>query len=123
MERFWRIEANLYENLDLQKYPFDSHQLTVRIEDTNLTKQNLSYVADQRNSGLDSSIVIEGWSIAGWSQQVVDHYYSVYNQTYSQYVFSISINREPVHALEIFLPVFFLTFIALIGMFMYGKVS
>lgn len=122
-EKFWRIEANLYENLDLQNYPFDSHQLMIRIEDTTLTKQNLTYVPDPRNSGLDPSIVIVGWSVAGWSQQVVDHYYSVYNETYSQYVFSVTLNREIAHALEILIPVFFLTFIALIAMLMYGKVS
>ncbi len=123
VEKFWRIEANLYENLDLQNYPFDSHKLTIKIEDTDLTKQNLTYVADQRNSGLDSSIVIVGWSVAAWSQKVVDHNYQVYNQTYSQYVFSVTLDRESAHALEIFIPVFFLTFIALIALVMYGKVS
>ena len=123
VEKFWRIEANLYENLDLQNYPFDSHKLTIKIEDTNLTKQNLTYVADQRNSGLDSSIVIVGWSVAAWSQEVVDHNYQVYNQTYSQYVFSVTLDRESAHAFEIFIPVFFLTFIALIALLMYGKVS
>lgn len=123
VEKFWRIEANLYENLNLQSYPFDSHKLTIKIEDTSLTKQNLTYAVDQRNSGLDSSIVIVGWSEVGWSQEVVDHYYQAYNQTYSQYVFSVTLTREPANVLEIFIPVFFLTFIALIAMLMYGKVS
>lgn len=122
-EKFWRIEASLYENLNLQDYPFDSHTITIKIEDTNLTKQNLTYVADQKNSGLDSSIVIVGWSVTNWNQEVIDHYYQAYDQTYSQYVFSVTLSRKPTNAFEIFIPVFFLTFIALIAMLMYGKVS
>ena len=123
VEKFWRIEANLYENLNLQSYPFDSHKLAIKIEDTTLASQNLTYVADQKNSGLDPSIVIVGWSVAGWDQRVVNHYYQAYNQTYSQYVFSITLNRESAHPIEILIPVFFLILIALIALFMYGKVS
>ena len=122
-EKFWRIEANLYQNLNLQSYPFDSHELAIKIEDTTVAKQNLTYVPDRKNSGLDPSIVIVGWSVAGWDQRVVDHYYQAYNQTYSQYVFSITLNRESAHPIEILIPVFFLTLITLIALLMYGKVS
>lgn len=122
-EKFWRIEANLYENLDLHSYPFDSHTLTIRIEDTTRTKENLTYAPDPSNSGLDPSIIIVGWGISGWNQSVQDHYYGVYKQTYSQYVFSIVLDRKSTSAMEIFLPVFFLAFIAMISMLMYGKTS
>jgi hypothetical protein len=122
-EKFWRIEANLYNNLDFRDYPFDSHALTIRIEDTSLTKSNLTYESDQKNSGLDPSIVVVGWNIEGWAQSVVDHYYQAYNETYSQYVFTVTLDRGYFSAIEMFLPVFFLTFIALIAMLMYGQTS
>jgi hypothetical protein len=64
-----------------------------------------------------------GWTVTGWNQEVVDHYYRVYNQTYSQYVFSVTLDRERTSAFEIFIPVFFLAFIALVAMLMYGKIS
>jgi hypothetical protein len=121
--RFWRIQANLYDNLDLQNYPFDSHTLSIRIEDTTLTTQNLTYQVDPDGSGLDPSIVVVGWAIAGWNQTVINHYYQVYNETYSQYVFSVNLEREPAFGFEVFIPVFFLAFISLIGMLMYGKTS
>ena len=121
--KFWRIQANLYDNLDLQNYPFDSHTLSIRIEDTTLTTQNLTYQVDPTGSGLDQSIVVVGWAIAGWNQTVINHYYQVYNQTYSQYVFSVNLEREPAFGFEVFIPVFFLAFISLIGMLMYGKTS
>ena len=123
MEKSWRIEANLYSNVDLQDYPFDRHTLAMRIEDTQLTEQNLTYQPDRAGSGLDPSIVVVGWMITGWNQSVTNHYYSVYNETYSQYTFSVSLEREPAFGFEIFIPVFFLSFIALIAMLMYGKTS
>jgi hypothetical protein len=120
---FWRIQASLYGNLNLQDYPFDSQVLSIRIEDTTLTEQNLTYQVDPNGSGLDPSIVVVGWTIAGWNQTVISHYYDVYNETYSQYVFSVNLERAPTFGFEVFIPVFFLTFISLIGMLMYGKTS
>jgi len=122
-EKVWRVQADLYENLDLHQYPFDSHALTIQIESQSLTKENLTYLPDPRYSGIDSTIVVVGWSISGWSQSVVDHYYQVYNQTYSRYIFSLNLSREPTSAIQLFIPVILLTFIALLAMFMYGDVS
>ncbi len=122
-ERFWRIQANLYENLDLHKYPFDSHNLLIQIEDQSLTKQNLTYQPDPNYSALAPSIVVVGWSVTGWSQSVVDDYYQVYNETYSRYTFSLTLEREPTSAVAIFIPVLLLTIIALMATLMYGDVS
>ena len=122
-ERVWRIEANLYENLDLHQYPFDSHSLLIQIEDQSITSQNLTYQPDLAHSGLDPSIVVVGWMVTGWSQSVVNHYYQAYNETYSRYIFSLSLYREPTSAIAIFIPVLLLTFIALMATLMYGDVS
>jgi hypothetical protein len=121
-QKFYRILANLYENLDLRNYPFDSHKLTIKMEDTSLTKENLVYQPDLSNSGLDSSIVIVGWKVSGWSSRVVDHYYQPYNQTYSRYIFTITLDRPGyTTAANTFLPVFFLVFVSLISMLLVGK--
>jgi len=122
-EKLWRIQASLYENMDLHQYPFDSHALLIQIEDQSLTKQSLAYQPDPSNSGVDPSVVVVGWSVTGWSQSVVDHHYQVYNETYSRYIFSLNLNREPTSAVEIFIPVLLLTFIALMATLMYGDVS
>jgi len=72
---------------DLRHYPFDSHSLAIQIEDTSLTSGSITYEPDPSNSGLDPSIAIVGWTLAGWTQTVVNQYYKVYNETYTQYVF------------------------------------
>ena len=42
----YRVKANLSTNLDLRKYPFDSHQLAVAIEDKNLGAREMVYEND-----------------------------------------------------------------------------
>jgi len=122
-EKFWRVQGSFYENLDLHKYPFDSHTLSIEVEDQVLTTQYLNYEPDPTYSGIDPSIVVVGWSVSGWSQSVVGHYYQVYNQTYSRYIFSLNLDREPTSAVAIFIPVLLLTFIALMATLMYGDSS
>lgn len=120
--KFYRIEGTFFENLDLQKYPFDSHNLKIEIEDTTLTNQYLVYKSDPSNSGLDPRVIIVGWNVAGWNASVVDHFYPPYNQTYSRYVFSVTLNRPGLTSgLNMFLPVFFVVFIALISMLLVGS--
>jgi hypothetical protein len=120
--KFYRIEGTFFENLDLQKYPFDSHNLKIEIEDTTLTTQNLVYTPDPSNSGLDPRVIIVGWDVVGWNASVVDHFYPPYNQTYSRYIFSVTLNRPGLTSgLNMFLPVFFVVFIALISMLLVGS--
>lgn len=121
-ERFYRIQANLHENIDLQNYPFDSHTLTIEIEDTSLTKGNLTYQPDPDNTGLDPSIHIVGWTVSAWASTVIDHYYQPYRQTYSRYIFSLTLARpDYTSAIDTFLPVVFLVFVSLISMLLVGK--
>lgn len=120
--KFYRIEGTFFENLDLQKYPFDSHNLKIEIEDTTLTNHYLVYQPDQSNSGLDSRVIIVGWNVAGWNASVVDHFYPPYNQTYSRYIFSVTLNKPGLTSgLNMFLPVFFVVFISLISMLLVGS--
>jgi hypothetical protein len=120
-ERFYRIQGSFYENLDLRSYPFDSHVLKIEIEDENLPVQQLVYQPDPGNSGLDPRVIVVGWNISGWNASVVDHYYPPYNQTYSRYVFSVMIDRPGFESgLNMFLPVFFVVFIALASMLLVG---
>ncbi len=121
-ERFYRIQADLLENIDLRNYPFDSHTINIEIEDTSLTKENLTYQPDPDNTGLDSSVHIVGWTVSSWSSTVIDHYYPPYHQTYSRYVFSITLARPGyTSGFDTFLPVFFLVFISLISMLLVDK--
>jgi hypothetical protein len=108
-EKFYRIQASLQNPVDFRKFPFDSHNLTIEIEDKVQTKQFLQYHADGSQSGLEPSIQFVGWRILGWDARVEDHEYPVYGETFSKYVFTIGLEREAVSSLlKIFAPVFFI---------------
>jgi hypothetical protein len=108
-EKFYRIQANLQNPVDLQKFPFDSHNLTIEIEDKIQPKEILEYRFDNKQSGIDPSIQFVGWKLKGWDARVEDHDYPPYDETFSKYVFSIELEREALSSLiKIFAPVFFI---------------
>jgi len=70
-EKFYRIQANLSQNLDLRRYPFDEHLLTIEIEDKRRTVDELVYVVDEQNCGVDPGVIVVGWRLAGWEAKVL----------------------------------------------------
>lgn len=116
-EKFYRIQAALSQNIDLRNYPFDSHALSIELEDKNKDSTELAYVADKKNSGIDSYVTIVGWGLGGWNANVAEHYYPEYNETFSRFVFNINIERIGLSAiLKLFLPVFFIVFVGLLAL-------
>jgi hypothetical protein len=105
-EKFYRIQANLNNPVDLRNFPFDSQQLQIVLEDKSRPVEELTYVPVRDESGIDESIFFTGFSINGWGAKVVEHVYPVYDETYSQYVFFIDISRIAFNSfLKTFLPV------------------
>lgn len=113
-EKFYRIQANLNNQVDLKKFPFDSQQLQIVIEDKEKTIEELVFIANKEQSGIDDSISFTGWKLSGWDAAVRNHRYSIYNETYSQYVYNINIERIAWNSfLKTFLPVIFIVLIVL----------
>ncbi|MCS7240422.1 MAG: hypothetical protein NZ651_04180 [Candidatus Bipolaricaulota bacterium] len=105
-EKFFRIQANLSQNLDLRRYPFDKHVLTIEIEDKRRTAEELIYVVDEKACGVDPSVIVVGWRLAGWEAHVVTHAYEIYGETYSRFVFGLQIQRVTLNAvIKSFLPI------------------
>jgi hypothetical protein len=92
--RAYRVSASLITNLDVRDYPFDEHDLIIEMEDKLNNTDKLRYVVDEKASGVDSSAVVSGWQIKGtpgWKAEVVDHYYPIYDSSYSRYRFYVTI--------------------------------
>ena len=121
-EKFYRIQASLFDDIDLRKYPFDRHVLTIELEDKLLTKEKMVYEFDEGNSGVDPSVSVVGWQFDGWGAGVADHYYAAYDETYSRFVFKIDISRVVMTAvLKSFLPVFFMVLIAMLSLILQSE--
>ncbi len=114
--KFYRIQANLHSPIDLKQFPFDTQHLTIILEDTNSTIEALRYIPREQESGIDSSILFPGWNIAGWSAAAREHYYGVYNETYSQYQFTVDASRIGFSSfMKTFLPVLFIALVVLLS--------
>ncbi len=113
-EKFYRIQANLNSQIDLKKFPFDSQELQIILEDKTKTTEDLIYIINESQSGIDDSIAFSGWNLDGWHANVTEHDYSIYDETYSQYTFNIDISRIFFNSfLKTFLPVIFTLLIIL----------
>lgn len=90
----YRVRADLLTELDLRHYPFDSHELPVKIEDKQLTTDKLVFVPDEKLSGIDENVVVSGWQLSPvWYEEVVDHDYTIFGESYSRYRFYVTIHH------------------------------
>ncbi len=93
----YQIRADLNENLNLQRYPFDTQYLRIRIESDTATTNQEVYVADPTLSALDPELKLAGWEVErNFTTDVVSYHYAIYDDDYSRYVFTIPIYRPPL---------------------------
>jgi hypothetical protein len=118
-EKFYRIQANLNSPVDLKNFPFDKQQMQIILEDKKRSIEYLVYEPSDVESGIDDSIAFAGWKLLGWNSEVREHYYSIYNESYSQYVFSVDISRIVFNSFfKTFLPVMFMILILMFSFVM-----
>jgi hypothetical protein len=99
-----RVAATMNENWQMEKFPFDAHSMTVNIEDSSLTTQDLVFVTDQNNSKLGDEINMPGWDAADFRTEIMTKVYqsnygdisqpSDARSDYSRYMISMSIHRQ-----------------------------
>ena len=68
-----RIRADLWADWNVGRFPFDYQVLTIAVEESFASTDQLSYVADKANSGIDPTMTIPGWRIVGWDIQSEEH--------------------------------------------------
>jgi hypothetical protein len=68
-----RIRADLWADWNVERFPFDYQVLTIAIEESFARADELVYVADKQNSGIDPTMTIPGWQIIGWDIQSEEH--------------------------------------------------
>ena len=61
--------------LNLKEFPFDTQKVVLSFEDGELTLDQMIFVPDKVNSGIDMSFQMNEWIVKGVEYQVGDHYY------------------------------------------------
>lgn len=98
--KVYRLQAALTIGMDLRRYPFDRHELSLVLEDNVRDDTELVYSADPERSFVEKDLQVAGWQLSpGISVHVEPHYYALFQQTYSHYVASVEIRRPLLAAL------------------------
>jgi hypothetical protein len=116
-EKFYRVQGNLMTNVDLRTFPWDSHVLPIVIEHVTRTAKEVVYEVDQEQSGVDAEVRLVGWELKKYSAMVREHYYPVYKENYSQYVYQLEVGRVIfASSLKTFLPVVVFLIVTLVSL-------
>ncbi len=96
-----RVEATIFHDYDVKRYPLDDHYLTVTIEDQAAVVDQIIYATDE-NTAMDPGVNVAGWAVKLAAPAVADHVYptnygllsSAAASTYSQLNFNVELHRE-----------------------------
>ena len=89
----YRVRAVLNSAVDLQRFPFDKQKLQIIIENKTYTNDKVKYIPVKEESSLDKMVIFNGWEISGLSVEEQTHKYSVFQEYYSMYTYSVVIGK------------------------------
>lgn len=116
-EKFYRVQGNLMTNVDLRKFPWDSHVLPIVLEHSSRTAKEVVYEPDKDQSGIDDEVRLVGWDLKRWTTNAKLHDYKVYGESYSQYTYQLEVGRVVLaSSLKTFLPVFVFLIVTLVSL-------
>ncbi len=69
-----RIQATIYHEFDVSRFPMDNHIVTLDFEDSTYDSSTIRYVADD-GTALDPGVRVGGWDVSLGKPQVTAHVY------------------------------------------------
>jgi len=96
-EPAYRVAATVFQDVNLRKYPFDSHDVKIVIESSNYDNSVVIYEANQETTAIDPNVFILGWDFDNKpptaTGTIVDQYYQPWDSHYTRYVFTTHISK------------------------------
>ncbi|MES3020220.1 MAG: hypothetical protein V4857_01415 [Pseudomonadota bacterium] len=96
-----KVRGVFNHNWDVRNFPFDRHELQIRLEEGLADIHKIRFVADQANTGFDPQISIEGWNVTKVSIETGEHVYNssfglknVAGSRYAASTISIFVERD-----------------------------
>ena len=106
------VQGKFNAKLPLERYPFDTQDLVVIIEDKSKSESELVYVPDDEPIQTSGDITIPGWNISEPTMEVVSNTYPTdfgdpaVSDTYSRAIFALPVARPAgTYALKLLLPI------------------
>lgn len=125
----WRYQVFHYQGrfghpFDIRAYPFDSQELVILLEDTDLVVEDMVYVVDEGSSALHPGLEIPGWDIEGVHAEVIEQDYPTnFGDTrrapgadrYSRFRYAVRVARPALgYAMTTLLPIAIVMLITLV---------
>lgn len=98
-----RIQATIYRNFNVDRYPLDDHKLKIQIENP-VADTNFEFVPDNENSSVSPKIMVPGWSVGSFDGYASITTYKTNHGDISlgndaeakvpRYTFSVDLKRE-----------------------------
>jgi hypothetical protein len=116
-----RLNGSFKSPADLRKYPFDSQELKIIIEDDTRGIDQLRFVVDNERTQPARGFRAVGWQIAFVEGRTLAQSYPDRFENddlfYSRYTFVVGLDRYATSAaFKVFVPAFVIVFISLLGM-------
>ena len=96
-----RVQATIFHDFDVRRFPLDNHVITIDLEDAELNDSQLTYTVDQ-GIALDPGVKVSGWKVALQTPAVEKHVYDTNyglrsadanGGTYSRFVLPVTLDR------------------------------
>lgn len=115
----YRLVAVLTTEPDLERYPFDRHTLSVKIEPKQKSEGEMALVIDPANTDLDPEADLPGWTINKTGSYSTNMTYAGEGIPYSRAVFNYTISRDVTSTiLKFFLPLLLIIIVSLSSLLM-----
>ena len=119
--KLMRLSGQFKSPADLRKYPYDSQELKILIEDDTRGVDQMRFVVDKERTKTARGFRAVGWQVAfvearSLSQSYPDRFEND-DLYYGRYVFTIGLDRFAASAVfKVYVPAFVIVLIALLGM-------
>ncbi len=113
-EKQYKIDAEVDSPFNFYKYPFDTQQLNIIFEDKLLDNKQIQFIVDPLKTDVAKEVVLLGWeSSPHWKANIIDYIYPIYDQTYSRYIFTMTV-EHPILAglIKMIIPGIFIMLVA-----------
>jgi len=115
----YRVKGDFVKTFDFTRYPFEMHDLQVKIEHKNMNSTELVYIIDP-DSCLDSGVNVVGWDLLRFTTETVNHTFS--ENCFCNFVFDLDVGRPFFSSLvKNVLPITVVTIISLLTFLIHPK--